>query len=172
MILISPVVITSISFQLSVFATLGIILFASDQNKKNKDRENKGIGQNNTALSLGAKSKPDTVYSRMIGLFKECSKVILSVFKENFAVTIAAQVFTVPLILFHFHRVSLIGPVANAVVGWLIAPITYLGFIVVFAGLVFEPLGRVMGFLVYVPLTIFIQLVYFFSSIPFASFKF
>ena len=138
MILLNHDLISSISFQLSVFATLGIILFAGKE-----------------------KFFVKNVWSGIWWFIK-----------DNLRVTLSAQIFTTPLILFYFNRVSIISPFANVAIGWLIGPITYLGFMTVFLAQIWWPLGRFASLIVWVPLSFFIWIVKTFSQIPFASIEF
>ena len=144
MILLDPLVISSISFQLSIFATLGILLFAGNKLPVHKKKTN-------------------TIVNNLLVM------KFISFLKDDLRVTLSAQVFTLPLILFYFQRVSLISPLTNVAVGWLVAPITYLGFLTVFFSLVWLPLGRMAAVITWVPLNLFIWFVELTSSIPYAS---
>lgn len=92
--------------------------------------------------------------------------------KENLKLTLSAQLFTLPIILFNFHRLSLIGPVANLAIEWTIQPIMVLGFITSILGYIWLPLGMVVGWLIWVPLTYLIVIVETLSKIPGASISF
>lgn len=121
-----------LSFQLSFFATLGILLF----------------GQETQAI-------PKTGRWDFI--------------KEELRVTLAAQVFTIPIIMFHFHRISLVAPLTNLLIGWTIPYITALGIIAVLAAWVWLPLGYIAGWAVWVFLEYLILAVQITSRIPFAG---
>lgn len=148
MITINSEVVSSLSFQLSVFATLGIILFGGGE-----------------FLRSSIEDESPSLFPRILSSLRRFSI-------ENFRVTLAAQIFTAPLILFYFNRLSLISPFANVAVGWLVAPITYLGFIAVLFSEVWWPLGRLAGIVVWVPLSLFISIVETFSQMPYASVEF
>lgn len=92
--------------------------------------------------------------------------------KENLKVTLSAQIFTLPIILYNFHRLSLIAPVANLLLEWVISPITVLGLIVALAGWFWYPLGLIIGWVVWVPLTYFIIVIEILAKIPWASIQF
>ena len=83
--------------------------------------------------------------------------------------TLAAQVFTIPLILYYFGRVSLISPLTNLATGWLVGPIMIMGFVVVIIGMIWLPLGRLASLVVWVPLALFVTIVRFCAELPFAS---
>lgn len=89
--------------------------------------------------------------------------------KENLKLTLSAQLFTVPLIMLTFHRISLISPITNLLVGWVIPPVMVLGFLLSIMGLVWLPFGYVLGWVVWVPLQYFITVVQLLSGLPGAS---
>lgn len=121
-----PAYLTDLSFQLSVMATLGLILFGKSQEQGN-------------------------------------------ILTDGLRITLAAQVFTIPIILFSFHRLSLIAPISNLFIGWAVAPVTGIGLAMVIAGLVYVPLGQIIAWIVWVPLAYILLVVTAFSRIPFAS---
>ncbi len=92
--------------------------------------------------------------------------------KENLVLTVFAQVFTLPVIALQFQRVSLIGPVANLLVGWVVQPIMILGIITAVSGSIFHPLGMIAAWIVWVPLTYFVKVVEILAVLPFASISF
>ena len=166
MILINNELISSISFQLSVFATLGIILFGAKGNMSKNITEAKILKETIIEKKvLGYKNEINIIP----GFMHTFGSNLLNFLKANLQVTLSAQLFTTPLILFYFNRVSFISPVANVAVGWLIAPITYLGFVAVFLAQIWWPLGRLASLVVWVPLSLFIWSVETFSQVPFAS---
>ena len=93
-------------------------------------------------------------------------------FKENLKITLSAQLFTLPIIFFNFHRVSMISPVTNLLLEWVIQPIMVLGFITSIFGFIWLPLGMLVGWIVWVPLTYLITVVEFLAKVPGASISF
>jgi len=93
-------------------------------------------------------------------------KKIPSPFGEDLAVTVSAQALVVPLIFFHFGQVSPISPIVNALILWTIPFVTYIGFGIAFFSFAFEPFARLLSFIAWVPLTIFIWVVEIFSKVP------
>lgn len=89
--------------------------------------------------------------------------------QENLRLTLAAQVFTIPLIMMYFHRISLIAPLSNLAIGWLIAPLTILGWATSVAGWIWLPLGQVIAWFDWVLLEYMIRAIHLSSIIPFAS---
>ncbi len=92
-----PSWLTSVSFQLSYGATLGLVLFSFKSPFRN---------------------------------------AFLSYCYEEIMCSLSAQIFTVPIIFFYFHQVSLIAPITNLLISWTIAPLMIMGFIISFAGYV------------------------------------
>lgn len=138
---IRPIWAFELSFQLSALATLGIILFGKSPASVSKETQ------------------------RLSSLFGDIKHAI----HDDLHLTLAAQIFTIPLILFHFHRVSLIAPFANLAIGWVIAPLTILGWVTVVLGWVFLPLGYVISWINWVLLEYMIRVIQITSTIPMAS---
>lgn len=92
--------------------------------------------------------------------------------KENFRTTISAQIFTVPVILYHFHRISLIAPIANVAIEWVVQPIMILGFITSIIGFIWLPLGFLPAWITWVPLTYLITVVELLAKVPGAAIQF
>ena len=65
--------------------------------------------------------------------------------QENLASTLSAIIFTLPIILFNFHRFSLVAPLVNILVLPAIPWIMLVGFVQVVAAFIWLPLGQVVG---------------------------
>lgn len=102
------------------------------------------------------------------GLFKQ----LLYTGKNNFKLTLSAQIFTLPIILYNFGRISLIAPIANLLIEWVIQPIMILGFIASIAGFIWLSLGVIPAWFVWVLLTYLITIVEFLAGIPGSSWQF
>lgn len=126
MLVLNPSWIGDLSFQLSVLATLGIILFG-------------GVGRS--------------------------ANFVVS----ELRITLAAQLLTTPLILFHFHRFSLIAPVTNVLIGWTMPILMGLGWMAAIAGYIWLPLGVLPAWATWVILTYVIRIVEITAAIPWAS---
>lgn len=135
-------IISNLSFQLSFLATLGILIFAPEARKVLKDD---------------------------INFYRSLLFDIKNVFWENLRTTLAAQIATLPVIIFTFARVSLVAPLANLLIGWMVPMVTWLGLLISLTGLISYPLGQVLAWLVYVPLHYFVRVVEITSRLPFAS---
>lgn len=99
-------------------------------------------------------------------------KTILKGFKEELLVTLSAQVFTTPLILYSFGTLSLISPLTNALIAWTVPIITPLGLIASLFLLFLPLIGKVLLFFSYSFLTFFIFIINLTARFPFAQIKF
>jgi len=68
-------------------------------------------------------------------------------FFEILSTTFSAIIITLPLILFQFGRLSVVAPLANLLVLWIIPFLMLFGFVAVIASLVFFPLGQVVAWI-------------------------
>lgn len=91
---------------------------------------------------------------------------------DSLRLTLAAQVFTIPLIFLHFQRISLISPLTNLLIGWVVLPATVLGWLAAFAGSFWLPLGFVPAWLAWGLLEYLIRVVEWTSKIPLAAIGF
>ena len=179
MLLLNPEWISDISFQLSAGATLGIILFGGhgagpaarvSRDSLQFDREIKSTSPL-SPISLRSEDSSQeslalvTRTSRLPAAFLVLWKLI----KDDLRLTLAAQVFTIPLILLYFHRISLISPVANVLIGWIIQPLTVAGLLASILGWIFLPLGQIVAWGAWVGLEYLITIVTLLSKVPGAS---
>jgi competence protein ComEC len=89
-----------------------------------------------------------------------------SPFGEDLTTTLSAQALVIPIIFFHFGQVSIISPIVNALVLWTIPLSTILGFSIAFFGFVFEPIGQLLAWVAWVPLSVFIWVVQGAANLP------
>ncbi len=148
MLLLNPLWLADPSFQLSVGATLGILLFA------------------NPVQSVPRIFDP-TVEPVPLGI--QLWKGFRSGILADLRVTMAAQVFTIPIILFTFQRISLIAPLSNVMIGFVIPPITVLGLIMVGIGLVVPVLAVPFAWIIWILVTYLLFVIDLSSRLPFAS---
>lgn len=92
--------------------------------------------------------------------------------KENLRTTLAAQVFTMPIILYNFKQLSIIAPLTNVLVLWIVQPITVLGFILSIIAFIWLPLAFPLAWILWVPLMYFIEVVKITAKIPLAAISF
>lgn len=116
----------------------------------------------------------------MLGLIY-LQPVLLNFFKKipnifqlqyTLAATFSAQIFTLPIMIFNFGRMSLVGSIVNVLVVPTIPSITILGFIFAVLGIVFFPLGWLFSLPVWLLLTYITKIVDYFSQFSFASITF
>lgn len=142
MIIVSPQVLKDISFQLSFLATLGIMVLGPKPG-------------NNIKLSK----------SYIKNIYLEAKQFLIT----NFKTTLAAQVATLPIIMFTFGRVSLVAPITNILIGWTITPIMGIGLTICVLGIFVFPLGQLLAWFNYIFLHYFVIVVEVTSNIPFAT---
>ncbi len=117
-----PFVVWDVSFQLSFMATLGLVLYARPLEE--------------FFLGFAARfSTPETLER----LARPVSEYLLF--------TLAAQVTTLPVIIYHFQRLSLVSLLANPLILPAQPPLMILGGLSALAGLVFAPLGQWITYL-------------------------
>ena len=128
-----------ISFQLSLAATLGLILYA--------DPLQQGF------VKIAARYIP---YKRAKRLSQPVGEYILFTF--------AAQLTTFPITIYHFHRLSLTSFLTNPIILPVQPPIMTIGGLAVILGLIWLPLGKLIAPIIW-PFTLFtIRVVEFFGK--------
>ena len=143
MALINPLVIWDIGFQLSFFATLGLILYAEPFS-------------NFTSNLIAKVSKHDTsTFVRILNDF-----VIL---------TFAAQLTTIPIMAYYFKRISLISFVANPLILPVQPAVMVVGGLADFTSLAIFPLGQLIAWFAWPFAAYTIRMVELFNRVPHAS---
>lgn len=145
-----------LSFQLSALSTLGIILF----NKKNPEY------QAERGVKIGP---PVTAESNILN---GPVKSLLNIIYDELHLTLSAQVFTIPLVFLHFHRISLISPLTNILIGWTILPVSIFGWTSALLGLVWLPLGKITSVLCWALIEYLINTVDWIARMPWSSVSF
>jgi competence protein ComEC len=92
-----------------------------------------------------------------------------NILKETILMTLAAQVFVLPVILANFEKLSVISPLANLLILPAIPFIMGMGFAAGMAGFIFVPLGKLIGFVPYILLKAELAVVQWFANIPWSS---
>ena len=127
MLLINPLTLWDVGFKLSFFATLGLIWFANPFQLAFK--------------SFAAKYIPRAYLNTLVNWTG-----------EYFLFTIAAQITTLPVLLYHFHQAPLALMLANPLILPAQPPLMGASAAAMAAGLIWLPLGKLIGFLA-VPFT-------------------
>ncbi len=140
----NPFTLYDLGFQLSFLATLGLILYV-------------------TPLSAA--------FEKFLARFtpSERAQQIVGALNDSFIVTLAAQITTTPLILFAFHRLSLIGLLANLIVLPVQPAVMVLGGWAMLVALVVQPIGQVIAWIAWAFAEFTIVVVQASASVPFAS---
>ena len=139
----NPLVIWDVGFQLSFFATLGLILYAEPFS-------------NFTSNLISKLSKQDT-------------SVFIRTVNEYFILTLAAQLTTIPIMAYHFNRISLISFVANPFILPAQPAVMILSGLAVFISLFSFPLGQLIAWFAWPFTTYTIHIVEFFDRVPHGS---
>lgn len=111
------------------------------------------------------------LFGRPIDQNKKCTllSTICGYLKENLRITLAAQAFTMPLIAWYFHQISLISPLSNILVSWTVAPIMLLGVLTLVISQISLSLSYIPSYCVYALLEVFIQITRICAAVPFAT---
>jgi competence protein ComEC len=89
--------------------------------------------------------------------------------KESLATTMSAIVFTLPLILYTFGRISIVAPFANILILPMIPLTMAVGSVAVLGGMIYSGLGQILGWLAWIFLSYIIKAVEILAAIPWAS---
>jgi competence protein ComEC len=90
-------------------------------------------------------------------------------FKEGFVATIAAQIFTLPILIFNFDQLSLIAPLTNVLVLWLVPYTMLLGFVTGVLGFIWLPFANLLSWPTWMFLSYIISIVEWTAKIPFSN---
>lgn len=132
----NPLTLWDIGFQLSFFATLGLILYAEPFS-------------NITA-----------------NLFRITDSTLLRLINDNIILTLAAQLMTIPLMAYYFQRFSVISFIANPFILPVQPAVMILGGIAVFVSLIIPLIGQLLAWVAWPFAGYTIRIVEFFDSIP------
>ncbi|MBK7316773.1 MAG: ComEC/Rec2 family competence protein [Anaerolineales bacterium] len=139
----NPLVLWDVGFQLSFFATLGLILYAEPFS-------------NFTSNIISKFSKSDT-------------SMLTRLINDYFVLTFAAQLTTIPIMAYHFKRISLISFIANPFI-LPVQPAVMVGSgLAVFVSLIIYPLGQLLAWIAWPFSTYTIRMVEWFDKVPHAS---
>ncbi len=81
------------------------------------------------------------------------------------AVSISAYLFTLPAIIYHFGYFSLVAPLANVLIVPALPFILLFGFLFVFTGIIYSPLGWIFSFLVLPFISYLVWMVHWFANL-------
>lgn len=89
--------------------------------------------------------------------------------KSPLTETLAAQIMVLPLLIIYFGRLSIISPIANVLVLWIIPYAMIFSLFDGLAGLTWWPVGRLFAYIAWPVLTYIILIIEWLSKIPLAS---
>ncbi|MGZ9223513.1 MAG: ComEC/Rec2 family competence protein [Anaerolineales bacterium] len=141
MTLVNPLFLWDVGFQLSFFATLGLILYADPFSQ--------------FANKIIIRYFPTSAAEKFAELFSEF--VLL---------TLAAQVTTIPIMAYHFQRISLVSFLANPFILPAQPAVMILGGLAVLLSLIWFPLGQIAAWVTWPFVVYTIRLVEIFDRVP------
>lgn len=160
--LFNPYYLQDVGFQLSFAATLGLILYAQPMEQwvtrlLMRIQGNKYTGPQEENAHLLSPSPAVAQISSLISAF--------------FLLTLAAQVTTLPIMAYHFNRISLVSFIANPFILPAQPAVMILGGLADLLGMIFEPLGQVAAFIAWPFVAYTIALVDYFGNVSWAAFS-
>ncbi|MFM7280053.1 MAG: ComEC/Rec2 family competence protein [Microcystis aeruginosa] len=90
---------------------------------------------------------------------------------EPIAISLAATLWTMPLLMFTFNSIALYNIPINIITTPLITLISLGGVFTAFLGLIYPPLGSIGASILYYPLELLLQITNFFSRLPFSTYS-
>ena len=141
----NPVVLWDIGFQLSFAATLGLVLYAEPLSQ--------------AFISFASRWLP-----------LSAARNLAQPVGEYLLFTLAAQATTLPVILYHFQRLSLSSLLANPLILPAQPAVMVLGGLAVLLGMISFPLGQVMAFAAYPFIAFTIRVVEWLAQMPLGNF--
>lgn len=96
-------------------------------------------------------------------VFIERFKFLPNIIKEDFSVSLAAFLMTLPVIAVNFHRISLIGVLVNVFVLWTVPAVMISGALAIIVFLISPVLGSILAFFPGILLTYFVYIIDFFN---------
>ena len=141
MALANPNILWDVGYQLSFMATLGLVLYATPLSE--------------AFVRLASNRLPGNTAQR---LSEPVGEYVL--------LTFAAQITTLPVIAYHFNRISLVASLVNPLILPAQPPVMIVGGLALLLSLVFQPLGQLLAYLAW-PFVVFtIRVVELFAPFP------
>jgi competence protein ComEC len=141
---LNPLTLRDVGFQLSFTATAGLVLLTAPLER---------VAERWLTVLVG----PQRVRRAM------------SLLSEALLVTLAAQIATGPLIVYHFGRLSLVSLLTNLLILPAQPLVMLTGGLATLAGLIWLPAGQLLGWLAWLPLAWTVGVVQWTAATPFAS---
>jgi len=162
-IFIWPKALFEVSFQLTFAATLGIMTLGQKIQLSVFGYQLSDLGLSVSRLIGFMTGKPKTgkltSENRQQRTDNRLIRLMANALFANAAVAVSAYLFTLPIILFYFGRVSILAPVANILIAPVITPVMILGFLIAGTSLLFKPLAQMLAYFAYVPSFYFVKVI-------------
>jgi len=157
MCVVNPLYIQDVGFQLSFAATLGLILYGQPLEQFVNRLLTKYAARNGSA-----QAPPDT----------EARIAKISNIASNFfLLTLAAQITTIPIMAYHFGRLSLVSFIANPFILPAQPAVMILGGFADLLGMLFQPLGQIAAYVAWPFVAYTIHAVELFGGVSWAAFS-
>lgn len=147
MTLFNPLYVQDVGFQLSFAATLGLILYAEPLSQ---------------------------FVARLLAILKVTTETIEKIsqpISDFFLLTLAAQITTIPIMAYHFNRLSVISFIANPFILPAQPAVMILGGLADMLGMIFEPLGQIVAYIAWPFVAYTIHAVELFGNVSWAAFS-
>ncbi len=134
-------------FQLSFLATLGLVYISPVLEiviARSLDRH-QDDGANPLSTGSFFKKIKTSIFKGLLRYARNDSNKIAHVLYENFIATLSAIIATLPLILYQFGRLSIVAPLVNVLILWIIPWLMLAGFIAVLASAIWFPFGQILA---------------------------
>ncbi len=105
--------------------------------------------------------------SVFLDLFKKIPKIFQ--LRYTLASTLAAQFFTLPILIYNFGQIPLLSPLTNILIVPFLPIVTIGGFLFSFLGIILQPLGQVLAWPAWFILAYILKVIDIFSKIPLAT---
>jgi len=142
MLLLNPLTLWDVGFQLSFMATLGLILFSTPLQELWNER-----------------------------LGKRLPGPINNILAEGLLITLAAQITTMPMVVYYFGRFSIVSFLANLLILPVQPPIMIVGGLAIMLAAIFAPLGQLIALIPLASLWWTVLVVQKLAAIPWGSIK-
>jgi competence protein ComEC len=162
MCLYNPLYVWDVGFQLSFAATLGLILYGQPLEQFVERLLAKYARTQVDTSPVAPNPQPLTPSSY---LASRASSLI----SEFFLLTLAAQITTLPIMAYHFNRLSLVSFIANPFILPVQPAVMILGGLADILGMIFLPLGQAAAYIAWPFVAYTIHVVDFFANVPGAA---
>jgi len=106
-----------------------------------------------------------------VPLLKNKIDYLPNLIAEPIAISLAASLWTMPLLMFTFNSIALYNIPINIITTPLVTLISLGGVFTAFLGLIYPPLGSIRASILYYPLELLLQITTFFSLLPFSTYS-